>query len=79
MTRRDVIKKYKQDRSIQSNYVLDEDENYLIDEIVKALKQVKKFNISGVSKSLPSSEYIWIQGRSESDRRVFIEWFEQYR
>ena len=40
---------------------------YLLDKYKD--EQVKKFNISSVSKSLPSSEYIWIQGRSESDRR----------
>lgn len=42
-------------------------------------KLTKQLSIPRVVKSLPSSEYIWIQGRSESDRRVFIKWFEQYR
>lgn len=40
---------------------------------------VKKLALCSVSKSLPSSEYIWVQARSESDRRIFIDWFKQYR
>ena len=42
-------------------------------------KLTKQLSIPRVVKSLPSSEYIWVQARSESDRRVFIKWFKQYR
>ena len=52
--------------------------------VLKALKIAKKeitkqLPIQRVSNSLPSSEYLWVMARSESDRRIFIKWFEQYR
>jgi len=35
MTRKEIVAKYKKDRSIRDDYILDEDEDYLIDEIFK--------------------------------------------
>ena len=57
MNRDDTIKKYKKDRSLRDDYQLDEDENYLIDEIVNALKQGQALPIDSISKCDCGSEY----------------------
>lgn len=35
MTREDIIKKYKKDRHITDDYILDEDEDYFVNELLK--------------------------------------------
>jgi hypothetical protein len=48
MRKSEIIKKYKKDRHIQDNYILDEDEMYLIEEIQKALNQGQSLPIDNV-------------------------------
>ena len=52
MKRDEIISKYRKDRNLRGDYQLDEDENYLIDEIVNALKQGQTLPIHDVSISL---------------------------